>query len=59
MKRKTFPLRLNEEIIKAVQNWAADDLRSTNAQIEFIVREALWKSGRLKKSKPKSTIDKE
>lgn len=52
-KRKPFPLRINEDLLKAVQHWAADDLRSVNAQVEFIIREALWKSGRLKKPKPK------
>lgn len=52
-KRKPFPLRINEDLLKAVQHWAADDLRSVNAQVEFIIREALWKSGRLKKSKTK------
>jgi hypothetical protein len=50
-KRKSFPLRINEELLKAVQGWAVDDLRSVNAQLEFIIREALWKSGRLKKPK--------
>jgi hypothetical protein len=52
-KRKPFPLRINEDLLKAVQHWAADDLRSVNAQVEYIVREALWKSGRLKKPKTK------
>lgn len=48
-KKKSFPLRINEEILSAVQKWAADDLRSVNAEIEFLLREALRKSGRLKK----------
>lgn len=48
-KKKSFPLRINEDILSAVQQWAADDLRSVNAQLEFLLREALWKSGRLKK----------
>lgn len=56
-KRKSFPLRINEDLIKAVQGWAVDDLRSVNAQLEFIIREALWKSGRLKKSKTKVLIE--
>ena len=50
-KKKSFPLRINEDIITAVKQWAADDLRSVNAQIEFVLREALRKSGRLKKDK--------
>ncbi|WP_395376728.1 Arc family DNA-binding protein [Marinicella sp. W31] len=55
-KRKSFPLRVNEDLLKAVQQWAADDLRSVNAQLEFIIREALFKSGRIKKAKPKTQI---
>jgi hypothetical protein len=57
-KKKSFPLRINDDLIKAVQGWAVDDLRSVNAQLEFIIREALWKSGRLKKIKNKSIIEK-
>jgi hypothetical protein len=57
-KKKSFPLRINDDLIKAVQGWAVDDLRSVNAQLEFIIREALWKSGRLKKVKNKSIIEK-
>ncbi len=56
-KRKSFPLRINEDLIKAVQGWAVDDLRSVNAQLEFIIREALWKSGRLKKAKHQVIIE--
>jgi hypothetical protein len=48
-KRKPFALRINEEILVATQRWADDELRSVNAQIEYILREALRKSGRLKK----------
>ena len=50
-KKKSFPLRINEEILSAVQQWAADDLRSVNAEIEYLLREALRKAGRLKKKK--------
>jgi len=50
MKRKTYPLRINPEILAAVQQWANDDLRSLNAQIEFVLRESLVKAGRYKKS---------
>ena len=57
-KKKSFPLRINEDVLKAAQHWAADDLRSVNAQLEYIIREALWKSGRLKKPNPKQTIEK-
>ena len=47
MAKKSFPLRINDQVIAAVQRWADDDLRSLNAQIEFVLREALRKSGRL------------
>ncbi len=50
MKRKTFPLRVNPDILEALQKWASDDLRSINAQIEFILRESLAKTGRLNHS---------
>jgi hypothetical protein len=46
--KKSFPLRINEQVIAAMQRWADDDLRSLNAQIEFVLREALVKSGRVK-----------
>lgn len=49
--RKPFALRVDEKILAAMQRWANDDLRSMNAQIEFVLREALRKSGRLPKPK--------
>ncbi len=45
--RKAFALRIDEKTMAAMQRWAEDDLRSLNAQIEFVLREALRKSGRL------------
>ena len=48
-KRKAFALRINEDVLTAVQRWADDDLRSLNAQIEFLLREALRDAGRLKR----------
>ena len=47
-KKKPYPLRISEDVLAAVQRWADDDLRSTNAQIEFLLRDALVKSGRVK-----------
>jgi len=47
--RKAFALRIDEKTFKAMQRWANDDLRSLNAQIEFVLRGALRKSGRLPK----------
>jgi hypothetical protein len=46
--RKSFALRIDEKTLNAVQRWAKDDLRSVNAQIEFVLREALRRAGRLK-----------
>jgi len=46
-KKKPFALRIHEDILSAVQRWADEDLRSLNAQIEFLLREALRESGRL------------
>jgi hypothetical protein len=46
--RKAYPLRISAEVLDAVQRWADDELRSANAQIEYVLREALRKSGRLK-----------
>jgi hypothetical protein len=45
--RKTFLLRLDPALHEALQRWAADDLRSLNAQIEFVLRRALQAEGRL------------
>lgn len=47
--KKAYPLRINTEVLDAVQRWADDELRSVNAQIEYVLREALRKAGRLKK----------
>jgi len=49
--KKAYPLRISATVLDAVQRWADDDLRSINAQIEFVLREALRKSGRLKPAK--------
>jgi len=45
--KKSYPLRVNEEILEAVRRWSDDELRSLNAQIEYLLREALRKAGRL------------
>ena len=46
--RKSFLLRIDPEVLEAVQRWANDDLRSLNAQIEFLLRRTLREAGRLK-----------
>lgn len=45
--RKPFLLRVDRDVLLAVQRWADDDLRSVNAQIEFLLRRALADAGRL------------
>jgi len=53
--RKPFLLRIDSTVLDAVQRWANDDLRSLNAQIEFVLRDALRKVGRLPGSAPPTT----
>ena len=48
--KKPFVLRLDAELLKAVEKWASDEFRSTNGQLEWIVTKALKESGRMKKS---------
>ncbi len=45
--KKKFLLRIDEKIYAALEKWAADDLRSINSQIEFLLKEALKKNNRL------------
>ena len=47
--RKAFALRIDEKTLTAMHRWANDDLRSVNAQIEFVLRDALRKAGRQKR----------
>ncbi|CAI6082412.1 hypothetical protein [Cohnella sp. JJ-181] len=46
--KKAYPLRLDPEIYAALEKWAADEFRSVNAHMEYVLREALRKAGRLK-----------
>ncbi|MGN0257705.1 MAG: DNA-binding protein [Bacteroides sp.] len=46
---KSFVLRIDAETMAAVEKWAADEFRSTNGQLQWIINEAIRKSGRLKK----------
>ena len=50
--RKSFLLRMDPEVYNALQRWAADELRSLNAQIEFLLRCSLRESGRLRGGAP-------
>lgn len=50
--RKAYPLRINAEVLEAMQRWSDDELRSLNAQIEYVLRDALRRAGRLKTPRP-------
>jgi len=45
--RKAFLLRIDQQVLEALQRWASDDLRSLNGQIEFLLRRALQQRGRV------------
>ena len=53
--RKPFLLRIDPAIYDALQRWAADDLRSLNGQIEFMLRQALQREGRLPSAEARRT----
>ena len=55
--KKKFLLRVDESLYAALETWAATDLRSVNAQIEFLLTDAVRKSGRLKASAPSTKGD--
>ncbi|HRG08300.1 MAG TPA: Arc family DNA-binding protein [Cyclobacteriaceae bacterium] len=46
--KKPFVLRLDPELLKAVEKWASDEFRSTNGQLEWIISKALKDAGRVK-----------
>ena len=52
IKKIAFPLRLNEEMLKAIEKWASDEFRSTNGQIEYMLSKALKEAKRMPKPKP-------
>ncbi|HMV10837.1 MAG TPA: Arc family DNA binding domain-containing protein [Cyclobacteriaceae bacterium] len=49
--KKPFALRLDADLLKAVEKWAADEFRSTNGQLEWIISKALKDAGRAKNNK--------
>ncbi len=51
--KKQIILRIDPEVWKALNEWAKDDLRSLNGQIEYVLREELKRTKRLKKDLPK------
>ena len=52
VEKKAYPLRISATVLDAMQRWSDDELRSVNAQIEYVLREALRKTGRLKAQQP-------
>ena len=52
--KKAYPLRISVDVLDAIQRWADDELRSANAQIEYLLRDALRKAGRWK---PEDTVE--
>lgn len=52
-KKKAFALRINEDMLQAIEKWAADEFRSTNGQIEWMLMQALKNANR----QPKSSKD--
>ncbi len=50
-KKKAFALRVNEDMMKAIEKWASDEFRSTNGQIEWMLNESLKKANRNSKNK--------
>jgi hypothetical protein len=56
-KKKAFALRINEDILKAIEKWAADEFRSTNGQIEWMLNESLKKVKRHSKKREDENKD--
>lgn len=54
-KKKAFALRMNEEMLNAIEKWASDEFRSTNGQIEYILMQALKKANRHPRQSPNDT----
>ena len=50
--KKAYPLRINARVLAAMQRWADDELRSLNAQIEYVLRDALRRAKRIKPTAP-------
>jgi hypothetical protein len=59
MARKQYPLRIDPEIWEAIQHWADDEMRSANGQVEWILRDALKRAGRLPKQNKQASKKRE
>mgnify|MGYP001089992879 CR=1 FL=1 len=56
-KKKAFALRVDEDLLAAVETWAANEFRSTNGQIEFMIYQALRDANRLPNKSPPKTSE--
>ncbi|MDD4528085.1 MAG: Arc family DNA binding domain-containing protein [Candidatus Margulisbacteria bacterium] len=54
--KKSFVLRIDPETMKAIEKWAADEFRSINGQLEWIISKSLKDAGRLKKPRQDSSL---
>jgi len=55
--KKQFLLRVDSKLFEAVEHWADDELRSVNSHIEYLLKEAIRKSGRMKRNQNQSSDD--
>ncbi|WP_044747427.1 hypothetical protein [Bacillus alveayuensis] len=56
-KKKNFPLRIDPALYEVIERWAHDEFRSVNAHIEFLLRDAARREGRLKKERTNKKND--
>lgn len=54
MKKKAFALRINEDMLKSIEKWAADEFRSTNGQLEWMLNKCLKDAKRLSNKQDKN-----
>lgn len=57
MAKKSFPLRIDEQVFELLREWADDEFRSVNGQVEYLLREALREAGRLPKPIPNAGVE--
>ena len=55
--KKSFVLRINGETMSALEHWAADEFRSVNGQLEFLITDALRKAGRLRNNNDENDVN--
>ena len=55
--KKAFILRINPEVLKEIETWAADEFRSTNGQIEYLLQQAIIARKKSSRKKDRGTVD--